>query len=59
MKEEPERFYMPLGNGIVTQKEYKDLAGIAADHKETVTVNSFRGHLKSTNPVETVWTIDN
>ena len=33
IKEEPERFYMPEGNGLVDESKYKQILNIPANHK--------------------------
>ena len=59
IREEPERFYMPRGNGLVTHAEYKEHAKVPADYKERINLDSRYGHLKQpTNPLSTVFTID-
>ena len=33
IREEPERFYLPEGSGIIEQKEYNKVLGIPANYK--------------------------
>ena len=33
IKEEPERFFMPQGNGMVSQKEYNQIVGLPENYK--------------------------
>ena len=33
IKEEPERFFMPEGNGIVDPAKYKQIVGLPKDYK--------------------------
>ena len=59
IREEPERFYMPRGNGLVTHSEYKELAKVRPDHKERITLDSKYGHLKDPqNPFATVFSLN-
>ena len=51
IKEEPERFFLPEGNGFVTHKEYKEFVGIPQAYKPRITLNSRYGHLESPLPV--------
>ena len=45
IKEEPERFYMPEGNGIVTREEYHAHVGLPKDYKPKITLDNRFGHL--------------
>ena len=45
IREEPERFFMPSGNGLVTDNEYKDIVGVPHAYKPTITRTSTYGHL--------------
>ena len=33
IREEPERFFLPKGNNMLTQEKYNKLLGIPADYK--------------------------
>ncbi len=34
MQQEPERFFMPSGNGLVSQEEYNKIVGLPTNYKE-------------------------
>ena len=36
IKEEPERFYLPEGSGIIEQKEYNRLLGIPENYRPKI-----------------------
>jgi hypothetical protein len=50
IKEEPERFFMPEGNGIVTREEYHGIVGLPKDYKPKITHEDRFGHLGGQNP---------
>ena len=37
IKDEPERFFLPPGTGIVEQAKYNEIIGVAEDYKPSVT----------------------
>ena len=58
MKEEPERFFIPEGNRIVTQERYLEIVGLEKDYQPKVTDKSVYGHLNGANPFYVIMTLD-
>ena len=55
IKEEPERFFMPEGNGIVTREEYHKIVGLPKDYKPKITHDNQFGHLNGQNPLQVIF----
>ena len=47
IKEEPERFFMAEGNGLVTQQQYLEMMGLQTDFKPKISAEDTWGHLGS------------
>uniref|UniRef100_A0A7S3CHX9 Uncharacterized protein n=1 Tax=Strombidium rassoulzadegani TaxID=1082188 RepID=A0A7S3CHX9_9SPIT len=50
IQNEPERFFMPAGNGLVTHQEYLDIVKVPSDYKPQITLESTFGHHGGENP---------
>ena len=57
IKEQPERFFMPEGNGIVTTQQYLDIVGLPYTYEPKIKLNSFHGHSKH-NLIQNVYFFD-
>ena len=57
IREEPERFFMPEGNGMVTKQQYLDIVGLPYTYEPKIKLNSFHGHSQY-NPVQNVYFFD-
>ena len=57
MKEEPERFFMPEGNGMVSKTQYLDIIGRPHGYVSNITSTSTYGH-SNRNFIQNVYAFD-
>ena len=58
IKEEPERFFMPNENGMMTQQEYRAAVGVSESYQPRITLASTYGHLPYPTMIQNVLFFD-